>query len=474
MWVLSSIGLTAYSYNKYFPKEKDEEALYSREFWMFLGAFVLLLSALVITYFTSIPVLNKLFGIKKAPLKVEDYNLWTVPFAIVILVLMAAAQFLKYKKTNPKEFFKKITISFLIAVSFGVACSIPLYFINDYGKADGLHKWNLISYSLLFTIGIFAALANGDYWLRILKGKISKSGASIAHIGFALILVGALVSNSKKAILSKNTSAKKVEVFGEGFSGQENIYLEQGDTLPMGPYLVTYSGKEIHGIDFYFKVDYFTKGANGKPEFAFQLQPKVQDNPRMGRAADPDTRHFLNRDIYTHVTIGDMSTVVDTTIRNKYNSPTNYIGRIGDTIVASNAIVIIDSLQSSLTQEEYEKNDSLLEVTVVLKAYNVHGEVYKARPKYIIKKNMVIPESDKIEDLGLKFSFWKINPEEGSVEISMAEKVSNSKDFIVMKAVMFPYINVLWIGSITMALGTFIAIRERRRTLKISEENHGG
>jgi len=242
----------------------------------------------------------------------------------------------------------------------------------------------------------------------------------------------------------------------------------------MGPYLVTYSGKEIRGIDFYFKVDYFTKGVNGKPEFAFQLQPKVQDNPRMGRAADPDTRHFLNRDIYTHVTIGDMSTVVDTTVRNKYNSPTNYIGRIGDTIVASNAIVIIDSLQSSLTQQEYEKNDSLLEVTVVLRALDVHGGIYKARPKYIIKKNMVIPESDKIEDLGLKFSFWKINPEQGSVEISMAEKVSNSKDFIVMKAVMFPYINVLWIGSITMALGTFIAIRERRRTLKISEDNHVG
>lgn len=472
-WVIASIGLTAYSYYKYFPKEKDEEELYSREFWMFLGAFVLLLSALVITYFTSIPVLNKLFGIKKAPLKVEDYNLWTVPFAIVILILMAAAQFLKYKKTNPKEFLKKIRISFFISVAFGVACSVPLYFLNDYPKADGLHKWNLISYSLLFTLGIFAALANGEYWIRILKGKISKSGASIAHIGFALILVGALVSNSKKAILSKNTSAKKVEVFGEGFSGQENIYLEQGDTLPMGPYLVTYSGKEIRGIDFYFKVDYFTKGTNGKPEFAFQLQPKVQDNPRMGRAADPDTRHFLNRDIYTHVTIGDMSTVVDTTIRNKYNSPTNYIGRIGDTIVASNAIVIIDSLRSNLTQEEYEKNDSLLEVTVVLRALDVHGGIYKARPKYIIKKNMVIPESDNIEDLGLKFSFWKINPEQGSVEISMAEKVSNSKDFIVMKAVMFPYINILWIGSITMALGTFIAIRERRRTLKISEENHG-
>ena len=473
VWVIASIGLTAYSYQKYFPKENDEEELYSREFWMFLGAFVLLLSALVITYFTSIPVLNKLFHTKKAPLKVDDYNLWTVPFAIIILILMAVAQFLKYKKTNKKEFLKKILISLLLSVAFGVACSVPLYFLNNFSTSDGLHKWNLISYFLLFTAGIFTILANSDYCVRILKGKVSKSGASIAHVGFALILVGALISNSKKVILSKNTSAKKVESLGEGFSGQENIFLEQGDTLPMGPYLVSYEGKEKRGIDFYFKVNYFLKNASGKPELAFQLQPKIQDNPRMGRAADPDTKHFLNRDIYTHVTAADLNTVVDTAKKNAYNTPENYIRHLGDTILASNAIVVIDSLVSDLSQAEYEKNDSLLQVTVVLKAYNVNGEVFKARPKYIIKKNMVIPESDKIEELGLKFSFWKINPQEGSVEISMAEKVNNSKDFIVMKAVMFPYINVLWIGSITMALGTFIAIRERKRTLKIHEENHG-
>ncbi|MBK7667902.1 MAG: cytochrome c biogenesis protein CcsA [Sphingobacteriaceae bacterium] len=197
IWVLTSIGLTVYSYNKYFPKEKDEEELYSREFWMFLGAFVLLLSALVITYFTSIPVMNKLFGMKKAPLEKADYNMWTVPFAILLMILIAAAQFLKYKKTNSKEFYKKLSFSFVISVLFGLACSIPLYLLNDFSEANGLQKWNLISYSLLFISGIFAVLANGDYWLRILKGKISKSGASIAHIGFAMILIGALISTSK-------------------------------------------------------------------------------------------------------------------------------------------------------------------------------------------------------------------------------------------------------------------------------------
>ncbi len=472
IWTVVSIGLTIFSYKRYFPKEKDEEELYSREFWIFLGSLILLLSSLIITYFTSIPVLNKLFNINKAPLKVEDYNLWTVPFAILLLILMAAAQFLKYKKTNPNEFYKKLRLSFIISVIFGLACTIPLYFLKDYSDANRLQKWNLLSYTLLFIFGVFAVLANGEYWLRVLKGKISKSGASIAHIGFALILIGALVSTSKKQTLSKNTSAKKVSSLGEGFDDQKSLFLEVGDTLPMGPYLVTYEGKERIGIDVYFKVNYFTKGTDGKPEFAFQLQPKIQDNPRMGKAADPATKHYLNRDIYTHITAADLN-ITNPKDKDAYTTPKNYVGHIGDTIFASNAIIVIDSLKTNVTEKEYEKIDSLLEVTAVLKAFNANGEVFKAYPKYVIKKTMIIPQTDAIDELGLKFSFWKINPENGSVEITMSERVNNSKDFIVMEAHMFPYINILWLGCVVMAFGTLIAVIERYKKLKIKTDSIG-
>ena len=63
-------------------------------------------------------------------------------------------------------------------------------------------------------------------------------------------------------------------------------------------------------------------------------------------------------------------------------------------------------------------------------------------------------------------NFWKINPEAGSIEITMSERLSNTKDFIVMEAYVFPYINVLWLGIIIMAIGTFIAILERLRANK--------
>lgn len=465
LWLLGSILVTAVAYGKYFPKEEQEEGLFTREFWMFLGSLVLLLSSLIITYFTSIPVINKLFGSDIAPHKVPVYNAWMLPFAVLLVLLIATALFLKYKKSDEKQFFKRVAISFAIALVFGLACVIPLYFVN--ATSIG---FNEVMYSLLFIFSLFAVLANSDYLLNVLKGKVLKSGAAIAHIGFALILLGALVSTSKKTTLSKNTSNKKVADLGDDYDDKVSILLTQGDTLPMGPYLVTYTGKERKGIDVYFNVDYLKLNKDKKPELDFTLVPHVQDNPRMGKAPEPATKHYFNHDLYTHVTYAILTVDTAKEQKNAYQEAKNYIGHMGDTIFASNAFVIIDSLRTNIGKEEYQKNDSLLEVTAVLKAVDVQSNVYKARPKYIIKNNVVIPQDDEIEKLGLKFVFWKINPEEGTIEITMSEKAGNNKDFIVLEAYLFPYINVLWLGCIIMAIGTAIAIVERIRKFRLQSK----
>ncbi len=471
VWLSVSFVLTIYAYMKFFPKEEEEESLYSREFWMFVGSLVFLLSALVITYFTSIPVMNKLFQgwlyeSEKAGIKVADYNMWQTPFAIIALLLVAVTQYFKYKKTDPKQFLKHITWSGVLAVVFGSSAVIPLYFLKDYSSASSIEKWNLISYGLLFISALFAVFCNLDYWMRILKGKIRHAGASIAHIGFALILLGALISTSKKTTISQNTSQKNVASLGENFSAKKSLVLTKGDTLPMGNYLVTYTGKERKGIDVFFHMDYFKKDEDGKLVKAFDLSPMVQDNPRMGQASNPDTKHFLSNDIYTHITYADLSDNKEVKA-DAYKEPTNFVGHIHDTIFADNAIILIDSITTNLTEEQYSQNDSLLIVTAVLKATDINGTIYRATPKYVLKHNEVVPDEYELSELGLKFIFWKINPNEGSIEIQMSEKVNNSKEFVVLEAYMFPFINVLWLGCFVMVIGTIVAIVERRRTNKL-------
>jgi cytochrome c-type biogenesis protein CcmF len=467
-WVFASIILTIHSYVLNFPKEEEEESLYSREFWMFVGSLLFLLSALVITYFTSIPVLNKLFNLEKAPLKVSDYNMWQTPFAILVLVLVGFTQFFKYKKTDTKTFFKQLLIPIILSLIFGIVSSIPLYFIHDYSSASNSQKWTLLSYTLMLIAGLFAVFANLQYFVSIIKGKIRHAGSSISHIGFALILIGALISTSKKQTISQNTSTKSVASLGENFNAQKSLLLTKGDTLQMGNYFVTYKGKERKGIDVFFNMDYFTKDENGKFIKAFELSPMVQDNPRMGQASNPDTKHFLEKDIYTHITYADLSDNREIK-KDAYKEPTNFIGHVNDTIFAENAIILIESIATNLTEQQYENTDSTLIVTAVLKVTDINGKVYKAYPKYILKNNAVMPDAFELNDLGLKFIFWKINPEEGSIEIQLSEKVSNTKEFVVLEAYIFPYINILWLGSLVMIIGAIIAILERRRVNKLSK-----
>jgi hypothetical protein len=56
----------------------------------------------------------------------------------------------------------------------------------------------------------------------------------------------------------------------------------------------------------------------------------------------------------------------------------------------------------------------------------------------ILRKNTIEPVADSISDLGLKFVFWKINPEDGSVEIQHSERKTNRKDFIVNGSILVP------------------------------------
>lgn len=442
---------------KKIPKQKEEESIWSREFWMFVGAVVLLVSSFQIMFYTSMPVWNKLFSLNKAPLKdvVTFYNNWQLPFAFIVTLLIAIGQFFKYKNTNYKEFIKKISLSFITALVFTVLFIYLLKFDKAY-------------YSILMFSSIFATLANFDYIIRVLSGNLKKAGASLAHIGFGLIMLGVLISTGKKQIISQNTSGKSVSALGENFSNNENIVLTQGDTLPLGNYYATYLGKRFEGINVFFDVDYFTKDANGQLKKEFSLAPLIQMNPRMGNSAEPDTRHYATFDLYSYVTYADLETLKEKEASSDgdYLPAKTHTIKQQDSLFTSNAIVIFDSLTTNLNTQNLQLDKEDIAVMAHLRVIDIAGKVYGANPVYLIKNNAVEPIVSKVDDLGLQFMFWKIDPESGKIEISVQEKKSNIKDFIVMQAIIFPYINILWIGCIVMAIGTLLSIWERIKKSK--------
>ena len=184
----------------------------------------------------------------------------------------------------------------------------------------------------------------------------------------------------------------------------------------------------------------------------------------MGNVAEPDTRHFASFDVYTHVTYADLSTSnpMNGAEKDEYDAPKTGTLSRGDSIYASNAVIIFDSLTTKVDKTLYhlEENDIVVQAHLTVMDLKTS---YQAKPLYIIHDNMVRPYEEKVDALGLKLMFVKLNPQNGKVDIAVQEKKSNKRDFIVMQALVFPYINILWLGAIIMAIGSLLSIVERLR-----------
>ena len=437
---------------KHLPSSEKEEELWSREFWMFIGALVLFISSFQITISTSIPVINKIFGSDLAPPvdAIEHYNSWQVPFVIVILLLMGFSQFFNYKKTEFKKFFGKIFIALLISAGLAVAIGLSMQMFNPF------HLFMLFS-------ALFAAVANLDYLIRVMKGKIRFSGASISHAGFGIMMLGALLSMGKQEIISNNTSSYDVTMLGENYDNQESILLMKDDTLQMGDYLVSYVGKEKEGVNIKYNINYYTKNDKGELTKEFTLKPQVQLNDRMGNVPEPDTRHFLFKDIYTHVTWAVLGEKKDDEVEKAETQNLH----IGDTVFLKRAILIVDSLKqaSPIKHEELMPDDIAVEVALTL--WDFDTKAHKMSPVFVLRDSSKVFSIPSInEDLGISISFDRIYPNNGSIDLTFIEKKSEQKEFIVMQAVLFPYINLLWLGCLIMSIGIIISIRNSIRIFK--------
>ncbi len=449
IFLFSFVALAGYliflNRREFIRLHNKEDAFYSREFWMFVGSLTLLLAAFHISFTTSFPVINKIFGTKLAGLEIADYNKWQTGFAILILVLMGIAQFFKYRNTEPGEVFARIRVPLFSAL---VLSLVSGYFLG------WLEFSFRLFYLLLLFAGVFSVLANGKYLLFVIKGKINHSGASIAHIGFGLLITGALISTGKTKTISVNPD-NSLSSFGNIYPANENIRLNKNDTVPMGNYFVVYKGKEKDGIHILFEVEYLEKDAQGNYSQAFTLYPRIQLNERMGNSSEPDTRHFLHKDIYTHITHPGIMPGEGV----EWKGPTTATVVSGDTIYCNNATLIFEGLDRAIDTTGLGK--VFLAVGARVKVLNGASADTTVWPLYIIRDSFPEVREALLPNLGMRIALWKINPDTGSSEISVFEKLSSNNDFVVMKALEFPGINILWAGCLIMVAGSFIAVRQR-------------
>ncbi|HMU46282.1 MAG TPA: cytochrome c biogenesis protein CcsA [Chitinophagaceae bacterium] len=455
--LLTGIGILVYHIQTQVPAISKEENSNSREFWMFIGSLVFFLSAIVIIGKTSLPVFNKVFGLKIAPPEDAEYayNSIQVYVAVIVALLTAITQYLKYKSTPWIYFRNKILLPTAIAVI--VSALLFLFADINYTKKGPVFYGSIW---LAVICSIYTVIANTAYiWLG-LKGKLKLSGGSVAHIGFGMVLIGILISSSNKEVLSNNINGIPVPL-GEGEDPGENLTLVKDVTMDMGKYSLTYLGDSSHPKKqlSYYKIHF--KSKDGKEEFTLMPNSFVNYKGNEGLMSNPDARHYWGHDVFTYITsISNPDKEKDT------SSFRSHTLKPGDSLFYSNGFMVLQGIKErdSLPVEIFGENGKLFEAPV--KIFSKTGSIYTVTSRLAFAKDQIMSLPDTLSSESLILQLQKADNK--SVEIGVRESGAVMK-YVTIKAYKFPFIRLLWGGVIITAIGILMSMYNRIRLNRSSK-----
>ncbi len=459
LFIIPPIALFLSRY-KQIPAIQKEENLNSREFWMFIGSLVLFLSGVYIIIATSLPVINSLFGTSwDVGENVEfSYNRIQIFVAILLGVLTAFVQYLKYKDSGKGYIWKRLWLPTLISVIIAVLVSV-LGNINFTKYGLGF----LGAIHLALFAAIYAVIANTSYIWIGLKGRMKGAGGSVAHIGFGLMLIGILISSSKQQVLSMNWVNPLN--FGEDApqKGWENLTLYQGVPFDMGEYWTTYTSDSI--VDNGRKMFFFIEMSKKDGSETFTLKPDLIKNTKgaEGYSNNPSARHYWNKDIFSYVNASDkmMSGEDTATFR-------TMPAKVGDTLYFMEGYIKFDSV---VLNPVTEKKQFAATDTAIQANFSVYTQERKLqlKPIYYVENGQAKAIYDTLFSQGLAIGVNKVLDDQ-RLEVSLKES-SRMVPFIALKVIQFPFINLVWLGTFVMMVGFTMSIVQRLKRNKRAMDN---
>ena len=484
---------------KQIPSSDKEVSTYSREFWIFIGATTLCLMGFQVLIATSFPVYNSILngiGIDSNMALPADqityYTKFQLWFAVVLALLSGTGQFFWWRKMDPKKLKETIMGPVLITL---VLSALAMWITNV----------THLPYIVLLVAAIYSVVANAKILWNLKKQSWHLSGGSVAHIGIAMMLIGIMYSSGYSKVVSLNKSGLLISREVDDEFNLQNVILFLNEPRQMDKYSLIYEGRnvEARGIpgyvpvevlsptndpyrwiaaenlvhegktlkaegdtleispeNIYFKIRY--QQGNGKD---FTLYPRIQVNASMGQVASPDIKRAAVKDLYTHLSYAPYMTEEET---REWTHTDSVNIQIGQTFFINDFVA-----QLTDVARVYDvKGLSLEDDDIAVKAsISVSGDSkqYLLEPIFLIRDQRAARIPDVINDLGVRVAFSKINPESDSFDFDI---YTTQKDFVILKAIEKPYINILWSGTLLLVIGYVIAIRRRYREF-VQSRNRG-
>lgn len=395
------------------PQPKEEESIYSKEFWMYLGSLVLLFSATIITFSTSIPVYNKIMdgmGIllnldfsdyhRTIPLDpVAHYNKNQIWVGILMGLLAGGSIYLRYLEKNwalqRNRFLSTIGIASILAAFTAWATAKELGIMA--------YQYYLLSFSSFFVIltNVFFIVTRAKS-LRLL-------GSSISHLGFGVLIIGALASGLRQYPISTNPFAMAGLVGNLDDEDLEKyIFLLKNQKMFMSGYMVTYESDTLTRNFKEYSLTFNKIDSLGNSLEEFTLRPVVvYDNDFTKVAAvNPSTKRYLHKDIFTTIAslppelmdIDKMKEKEDT-----LNYKSTKVNTEEWTSLKRADLILLDYTTKQFTHPEYTAAEGDLALGLKLRFTNESKGVDKTlMPGIVLRNGLLYTFPVEIHELGMK------------------------------------------------------------------------
>lgn len=469
VWILAvgvvGFGMFAYRYRE-LPTPENEPNMLSREFMIFSGAMLLVATAVVITVGTSSPILGKLFREAPSTVPIDFYNRWTLPLSIVFVFLAGLGQLFWWHKMSVENVNRVL----LKPIGFSVASTIAVLVFTPFveesirvtrdvaeprgvvqaGLAGGLEQfWGLYGPGLLMLLLVFAAFfalyGNGLVLWKIGRGNPRMAGGAMAHVGFAIMVLGIIASSGFSRPIAQGTGVQ----IGEN---RENFVLTRGQTRVVDGYTVTYAGQERTARNRPVYVLHF-EDPRGR---SFTLRPVVYKSEQNQWIQHPDHEIYPDKDVFVAVAPSVM-----------FETATDSEGgeqeKRGEISLSRGDTVVVGRDEYSVTFVNYDTNiasdmvpDSTeIAVAALLDVTNLEtGETRRLTPVYLIMQDRSQQYiQNRVGDWGLTVTFTGMNVDTGSINLFLEGVDVMPEDWVVVQAYEKPFINTLWLGFILMTFG---------------------
>jgi cytochrome c-type biogenesis protein CcmF len=235
MFTVFMVGLLVFSfgwvlYRLPLLRARNElDSWVSREAAFMVNNWILLFAALFVLFATMFPTISEALTGERLTMGPPFFNQWMLPIGLILLALTGVGPLLAWRKST----LLNLRDQFLIPVILGVVVGVAVLVL-------GVRVW---SSGLCFALSGFVVGALGQEFWRGTRVRQSVSGSD-----FFTALIG-LAARNKRRYGGYVVHLGIVVIFlgfaGEGFKLDEQVLLQTGQQIEVGPYVVRHDALRV-------------------------------------------------------------------------------------------------------------------------------------------------------------------------------------------------------------------------------------